>query len=143
MRTPLLMVGFGLALAAGGNAVAGATPVPATPPAVHAASEPIVVGTDGNNRTTTMSVGEELAVALPDNPSTGYVWELAEIDRGLLNQEGGPIFRGPSAVPGTPGTSVWTFTAAKSGNSRLSLVSVRPWDRANPAQRFTMTVNVR
>lgn len=144
MRTPLLMVVFGLALAAGGTtAVAAAAPVPAAPGVVHVVSEPIVVGTDGNGQTTTLSVGEELAVALPDNPSSGYVWQIGEVDRGVLSQEGDPVFRPNSPVPGAPGTSVWTFTAARSGSTTLSLVSVRPWDQGNPAQRFSMTVTVR
>ncbi|NKY54134.1 protease inhibitor I42 family protein [Nocardia vermiculata] len=142
MRTPLLMVVLGLALAGGANAVAVADPVPA-PPAVHAVSEPVIVGTDGNGGTTNLSVGEELAVALPDTPSTGYVWEIGQIDRGVLAQEGDPVFRPGTMMPGSPGTSVWTFTAAKAGSTHLELVSVRPWDRANPAQRFSMTVAVK
>ncbi|MFF4027717.1 protease inhibitor I42 family protein [Nocardia elegans] len=144
MRTPLLMVVFGLALTAGGaNAVVGADPIPAVPGAVQAVSEPIIVGTDGDGGTTTLDVGQELAVALPDNPTTGYVWQIGEVDRGVLAQEGDPVFRPGSSMPGAPGTSVWTFTAAHAGSTRLSLVSVRPWDQANPGQRFSMTVTVR
>ncbi|MEV5652316.1 protease inhibitor I42 family protein [Nocardia sp. NPDC052254] len=144
MRTPLLMVVFGLAVAAGGaGAVAGAETIPAVPGVMHAVSEPIIVGTDGDGQNADLSVGQELAVALPDNPGTGYVWQIAELDRGVLAQEGDPVFRPGSVMPGAPGTSVWTFTATRAGSTKLSLVSVRPWDQANPGQRFSMTATVK
>lgn len=137
MRTPLRMVVFGLALAAGGaNAVAAAD---ATPVAVPV-SEPIIVGTDGNGQDQSLSVGQELAVALPDTPSTGYVWQLGNLDQGVLHQEGSPQFRSTNPLPGSPGTSVWTFTGASRGHTTLTLISVRPGSA--PAQTFTENITV-
>ncbi|MBO0853240.1 MAG: protease inhibitor I42 family protein [Nocardia sp.] len=144
MRTPLLMVVFGLALSAGGaGAVAGAQPAPSAPPAIRTVSAPVIVGTDANGQTTRLSVGQGLAVALPDNPTTGYVWQIGAFDRNVLRQEGNPEYRGATPVPGSVGNSVWTFTAARPGTTRLDLVSVRPVDQGHPAQRFSMTVTVK
>ncbi|GAB2686684.1 protease inhibitor I42 family protein [Nocardia thraciensis] len=143
MRTPFLMVVFGLALAAGGpSAVAVAAPAPALPNLVVPVAEPMVVGTDANGTAVTLSAGNELVVALPDNPSTGYRWQVAETDENVLHQEGEPQFRpNPGDLLGTgPGTSVWAFTAANPGTVRLSMVSVRPG--AAPAQEFTLNVTV-
>ncbi len=138
VRTPLRMVVFGLALAAGGaNAMAVADAIPAATPV----AEPVIVGTDGNGQTQSLSVGQELAVALPDNPSSGYVWQLGPLDQGVLHQEGAPQFRATSPMPGTAGTSVWTFTAALRGHTTLTLVSVRPGSA--PAQAFTENIKVR
>jgi len=130
------MVVVGLALAAGGvNVAAQAAPV-ATP-----VGEPLIVGTDGNGQPQTLAVGQELAVALPDTPSTGYVWQLGPINQGVLHQEGAPQFRGENPMPGAAGTSVWTFTAAGRGTTTLTLVSVRPGSA--PAQTFTEKITVR
>lgn len=136
MRTPLRMVVVGLALAASGvNVAAQAAPV-ATP-----VDEPIIVGTDGNGQSQTLTVGQELAVALPDNPSTGYVWRLSPINQGVLHQEGAPQFRGENPMPGAAGTSVWTFTAAGPGTTTVTLTAVRAGSA--PAQTFTEKIIVR
>ncbi|MQY17718.1 protease inhibitor I42 family protein [Nocardia macrotermitis] len=137
MRTSLRMVVLGLALAAGGaNVVAVADAIPTASPV----DEPVIVGTDGNGQSRSLSVGQELAVALPDNPSSGYVWKLSPIDRGVLRQEGAPQFRTTNPIPGAAGTSVWTFTAAGHGHTTVRLVSVRPGSA--PAQTFTENITV-
>ncbi|NQE87276.1 protease inhibitor I42 family protein [Nocardia terpenica] len=144
MRTPLLMVAFGVALAAGGtNAVAWADPA-AGPAVATPISEPMIVGTDADGQTVTLTVGQELAIALPDNPSTGYRWQLADFDQGVMHQEGDPQFRPTNIMPGSPGTSVWTFTASAPGNTRLDLVSLPPaWQPGTPPpQHFSVNASV-
>jgi inhibitor of cysteine peptidase len=138
------MVVFGLAVAAGaamtGEAAADAVaaPVVATP-----VSAPVIVGTDGNGQTQTLTVGQELAVALPDNPVSGYIWQLRDVDQHVLHQEGDPQFRANGGGLGAPGTMVWTFTAAAPGSTRVTLASVRPGQPGAPFQQFTLTVQVR
>ncbi|WP_156959677.1 protease inhibitor I42 family protein [Nocardia sp. BMG51109] len=138
------MVVSGLALAAGGpSALAVADPLPVVRMA-EPVSEPMVVGTDANGQSTSLSSGQELVVALPDTPSTGYRWQISEIDQGVLHQEGEPQFRqdpGGGLTIGGPGTSVWAFTGGDPGTTRLSLVSVRAGDPA-PAQEFSLNVTV-
>ncbi|MGV9680554.1 protease inhibitor I42 family protein [Nocardia sp. NPDC003482] len=136
------MIAFGAALAAGATTAAAAGPVPTLASPI---SEPILVGTDGDGQSQALTVGQELAVALPDNPSTGYQWQLREVDQNVLAQEGDPQFRpGANPMPGSPGTVVWTFTAASPGTTKLTLVSVRPWEQgAAPAQQFSLNVTVR
>ncbi len=133
------MVVFGLALVAGGVNVA-AVDASAAPIAVPV-DEPVIVGTDANGRSQSLAVGQELAVALPDTPSTGYVWRISALNRGVLHQEGAPQFRSENPVPGSAGMSVWTFTAATPGRTTLTLVSVRPG--AAPAQTFSENITVK
>ncbi|MBF6175895.1 protease inhibitor I42 family protein [Nocardia blacklockiae] len=137
------MVVFGLALAAGGpSVIAAADPVPGVTAAPIA--EPMVLGADADGQAITLSSGQELVVALPDNPSTGYHWQVAEGDQAVLRPEGEPQFRGNPGdlLPGGAGNSVWTFTAGDAGATHLTLVSVRAGDPA-PAQQFSLNVTVR
>jgi inhibitor of cysteine peptidase len=132
------MVVIGLALAVGG-AYAAAVDASAAPVVVPV-DEPVIVGTDGNGQNQSLSVGQELAVALPDNPATGYVWRLGPFNGGVLHKEGDPQFRSQNPMPGSAGTSVWTFTAAAPGRTTLTLVSVRAGSA--PAQRFSENITV-
>lgn len=145
MRTPLLMVVFGLAVAAGGGgavAVAGAAPV------IHAApiSEPVVLGSDDDGHAVNLTVGQELAIALPDNPSTGYRWQLGDLDQNVLRLDGDPQSRANPAggfVPGGPDQTVWTFAAEAPGTTTLTLVSARPWEPGATGPHYSLTVTVK
>ncbi|MCM6778738.1 protease inhibitor I42 family protein [Nocardia sp. CDC159] len=136
------MIAFGAALAAGATTAAAAGPVPTIASPISA---PVVVGTDGNGQSQELTVGQELAVALPDDPSSGFVWELGELDQAVLHQEGEPQFKqGNNPMPGTPGTVVWIFTAAKAGSTKLTLVPVakQPWAQGQ-REAYTLMVTVR
>jgi len=130
------MVVVGLALAGGGVNAAAVVAAPVATPV----NEPVIVGSDGNGQPQSLSVGQELAVAVPDNPSTGYVWQLAPINQAVLHQEGAPQFRSENPMPGSAGMSVWTFTGAGRGHTTLTLISVRPGSA--PAQTFTENITV-
>ncbi|WP_019925023.1 protease inhibitor I42 family protein [Nocardia sp. BMG111209] len=140
------MVVFGLAVAAGG---AGAVAVADAAPVIHAApiAEPLMVGSDDDGHAVTMTVGQELAVALPDNPSTGYRWQLGDLDQNVLRVDGDPQTRANPAggfVPGGPDQAVWTFAAESPGTTTLTLVSARPWEQSAPSgPRYSLTVTVK
>ncbi|MFI5783400.1 protease inhibitor I42 family protein [Nocardia sp. NPDC051570] len=145
MRTPLLMIAFGAALAAGATTAAAAGPAPAI--ASTNSEQIVIVGTDGDGQSQALTVGQELAVALPDTPSTGYAWQLRGFDQNVLHPEGDPQFKPDgSFMPGGPGTTVWTFTAGTPGTTKLVLESapVQPWAQPTPQKKeFTLTVTVR
>jgi inhibitor of cysteine peptidase len=103
----------------------------------------VIVGPDGNGRTQTLSVRQGLAVALPDNPVSGYVWQLRDVDQHVLHQEGDPQLRSGNSGTLPSGTTVWTFTAIAPGTTHVTLVSVRPGQSEAPFQQFTLTVEVR
>ncbi|WP_216902642.1 protease inhibitor I42 family protein [Nocardia alni] len=133
------MVVFGLALVAGGANVVAVDAAAA--PVAAPVDEPVIVGTDANGQSRSLSVGQELAVALPDAPSTGYVWRISALNRGVLHQEGDPQFRSENPLPGSAGTSVWTFTAAAPGRTTLTLASVRAG--VAPARTFSEDITVK
>lgn len=69
-----------------------------------------------------LGVGDELDVALPGNPSTGYNWYVATVDEAVLEQSGEPTFDAESELAGAGGTIHLRFIAAGEGSTTLDLV---------------------
>jgi inhibitor of cysteine peptidase len=87
--------------------------------------------------------GETLAVSLEGNPTTGYTWEVVEVDEQVLRQIGEPAFTPESEAVGAPGEQVLRFRAAGEGRTTLRLVYHRPWEEAEPERTFSVEVIVR
>ncbi len=92
-----------------------------------------------------VEVGQEFAITLKSNPTTGYRWRFAEpLDREILELVGSE-FEGPGAgFVGAGGEEVWTFRAMRQGKTVVSLEYVRPWEKGTPpAEIRTFTVLIR
>jgi inhibitor of cysteine peptidase len=92
-----------------------------------------------------VDVGQEFALVLESNPSTGYRWELAQpLDETILTFVGSE-FRPPATpLPGAPGKELRTFRAVGRGATTISLKYVRPWETdLPPARTATFPVVVR
>ena len=91
----------------------------------------------------TLQVGQTLIVALASNPSTGYTWEIAEVDPMVLTLTK-EDFIADSDLVGAPGTQLFYFKALKTGQTSLQMVYHRPWETGvEPADTFSITVQVR
>ncbi len=103
----------------------------------------------------TLEVGlqTEFALALDSNPTTGYSWQLASYDQGLLylvsreyekKEEGGEEKKGEEGrgeLVGAGGLEVFTFRAIAEGESEIELRYLRPWETDRPAEK-TLTFQV-
>jgi inhibitor of cysteine peptidase len=81
---------------------------------------------------------------LDSNPSTGYGWQVGQVDDAVLKQQGEPQFIQPAdAPPGAGGAQVFLFTAAAGGSTTLTLVYKRSFEPdVAPVQTFTVPVTV-
>src|SRR6266516_6158859 len=79
----------------------------------------------GGRRTT--RVGEELSVALAENPTTGYRWH-PEIDAGTLQQTD-DRYEGPTEPRGAAGTRRLTFRVLRPGQVHLRVVKRRSCEK--------------
>jgi inhibitor of cysteine peptidase len=100
-----------------------------------------------NGREIKIGVGETIAVTLDANPTTGYTWQRAPADDGILEQEGEPEYvertSGQQRV-GAGGQQVLRFSAQESGTTELSLEYRRPWEEnVEPEASFSVQVTVR
>jgi inhibitor of cysteine peptidase len=111
-----------------------------------------MLGAEQNNMTITVPVDSGILLTLPDNPSTGFLWELAENNASILMQmkdpEHTPIRthtdKGELLVGGG-GHVLWRFWAGQPGTSTLTLCHRRPWlpiEEDELAETFTCTINV-
>ncbi len=92
-----------------------------------------------------VQVGGQIVITLDGNPSTGYTWEVKDLDTTMFEQVGDPSFSSSNpGLVGSGGTLTLTFKALKAGTAPLTLVYHRPWETGvDPTDPFTVTVTVK
>ena len=98
-----------------------------------------------NNQTVQVDKGHTIEISLPGNPTTGYNWEIKNIDQSILKQSGDLKFTSDdTVVVGSGGTITLQFKAVGSGKTQLELVYRRSWEKDVPAlETFTLWVEVK
>jgi len=88
--------------------------------------------------------GQVLAITLESNASTGYTWEVIELDDSILQQIGEPEFRMRGDRPGDPNDMTIRFEAVNTGRMTLKLLYHRRWEKEEaPQETFSIEVVVR
>ena len=98
---------------------------------------------DDSGSDVTLEVGQRMDVYLDSNASTGFEWELAELDTSVLEHTS-TSFRSGCVIPmpGCGGTDKWTFTAVSPGTTPLRMIYHRTWEEEEPAETFELNVTV-
>lgn len=105
-------------------------------------ADKIVTAEDAGS-TVNLIMGDELVVELEGNPTTGYEWEVTEVDEAVLVPLGEPDYQSESEAIGAGGLFTFYFEAAGPGETELQLVYHRPWEEdVEPEDRFVITVIV-
>lgn len=90
-----------------------------------------------------MKVGEVLQFTAPENPSTGYVWQLVQPLKLFKTEE---TFLQPETdkpVVGMGGEKSFSFRAEKPGQELIELVHVRPWEsNKEPSEQWLCRVRI-
>ena len=91
--------------------------------------------------------GQTLVVTLDSNPTTGYSWAVADVDKAVLRQVGDAVYQSPNSNPnvvGAGGAQTYRFEAASAGATTLKLAYRRSWETGvAPIKTFTVQVVVR
>lgn len=91
-----------------------------------------------------LRVGDTLEVTLPGNPTTGFQWEISEINSAILEPLGEPKFEPSSNAVGSGGNVTLRFETIGIGQAELKLIHHRPFEEdVPPAQTFEVTITVR
>lgn len=101
-----------------------------------------------NGRQVELQKGQTLVITLESNPTTGFRWEVVELEESILRQMGEPEFKvSDPREPPPPGTGGWEtfrFQAVNAGQMALKLVYHRPWEEdVEPLETFSVQVMVR
>jgi inhibitor of cysteine peptidase len=105
-------------------------------------SSEVVLNDGDSGSQVTLQLSQTLIVRLEGNPSTGFSWEVAEVDEAVLRQVGEINFEAESDVPGSPGIQVLRLEPVASGETTLELVYWRPWEPEDPIETFSVRVIV-
>lgn len=118
---------------------AGCSLIVATP-----SSHPLVVSDIDNGKSVTLMPGAKLEVSLAATSGTGYAWQIAGNNPGVLQPLGLGNFELPNAAaPGATGAQVFHFQAASAGTAKLAMAYLRPWEKdIAPARTWSITVRV-
>jgi len=103
----------------------------------------IRVTADATGTAVTLHVGDTLEIQLDGNPTTGYGWQIARDESGVLTAKGDPTYTADSDSIGSGGTYLFSFTADKVGEADVNLVYSRSWEAdVAPISSFTLHVVV-
>jgi len=93
----------------------------------------------------TLCPNGQLLITLESNATTGFAWELAELDTSVLENTHSEYTAKPLLimVPGAGGVERWWFSPVATGTTVLRLEYRQPWDESSaPAETFEITVTV-
>lgn len=105
----------------------------------------ITLTDDDNGSMVTASLNQTIIITLPSNPSTGYSWNVFQIDSAQLNQVGETEFIPENEKPlvGQGGAEKLQFLVIAEGKSTLILVYHRPWEEGvEPLETFSIEIVV-
>jgi predicted secreted protein len=119
------------------------TPVPAPE------SDKINLKMNYNGRQMELTKGQTLNVTLEANPSTGYSWEVVELNNNILRQIGEPEyqqisnFTSEQPIVGVPEMQIFRFEVVNTGQTTLKLAYRRPWEKdIAPLNNFSINLVV-
>ncbi len=93
---------------------------------------------------TEIKVGGEFAVALEENPSTGYTWQYTVLPTDVVSESAKESFQtDPKPKVGAPVITVWKFGTLREGEATLTFLNYRPWEKPDTAgDKKVFTVKV-
>ncbi len=99
----------------------------------------ISLGAEDDGRQIELKEDQLLVITLEGNPSTGYMWQVEEIDEKILRQVGEIEFQSLSPLLGAPAKEILRFQPLEEGQTTLKLLYRRPWEKEiEPAETFSI-----
>ena len=96
-----------------------------------------------NGQSVEVASGEKITITLEGNPTTGYSWEVSEIDAAVAELAGEPDYKTDSKMLGSGGVYTFTFKAIAPGTTSIKLIYHRSWEDAEPEKVYEVTLNVK
>jgi predicted secreted protein len=86
---------------------------------------------------------DTIEVMLEGNATTGFTWELVDLDATVIAAEGDPAYEvEDSELVGAGGTWTWTLVAQRPGGCIVRFAYHRAWEDEQPEATFSFTADV-
>ncbi|MGB2987111.1 MAG: protease inhibitor I42 family protein [Phycisphaerae bacterium] len=102
----------------------------------------LMLDEDDSGSDVTLRVGQKLRVYLNSNASTGFEWELANLDTSVVEHTDTVYHGCVVPMPGCPDSQTWKFTAVSPGSTVLRMIYHQPWEEGLFGKTFELTVTV-
>jgi inhibitor of cysteine peptidase len=110
-------------------------------------ADKIILSMDDNGRQIELTNGQTFNVTLESNPSTGYSWEVVELNNNILHQTGEAESQPNTTkkiMPGAPRMDTFQFEVINTGQTTLKIVYHRIWEKdVAPMKTFLVELFVR
>lgn len=91
-----------------------------------------------------VKVGSTIDVTLPSSPTTGFNWEVQDLDANLFSQVGEGVFKPESDLLGASGMLTLSFKALAAGEGSLKLIYHRAFEKDIPPEKtFSIEVTIK
>jgi inhibitor of cysteine peptidase len=87
--------------------------------------------------------GDTITLRLEENPTTGYLWTVKELNSSVLELLSEEYFMAAGTGIGGGGERKLIFRAKEAGTSPLRLNCERRWEPDNPLTTLSITIEVR
>ncbi len=102
----------------------------------------LVVTAADNGKLVHITRSQVLAVKLPTQPGSGYVWRVSPLSAAQFNTVGSTV-QATTGTPGSPETCILQIQPKDVGHTLLRLDYVRPWEVHKPPRHtFHLVVDV-
>ncbi|MBO3458242.1 protease inhibitor I42 family protein [Aetokthonos hydrillicola Thurmond2011] len=106
-------------------------------------SEIVILDSD-RAKTFEVNVGDLIAIHLPENPTTGYRWELSKVDHHLVEFECSKYSKTSEVRIGGGGMRTFHLRAKSLGTGQIVLKRRRSWEpEAKAIDHFTVNLVVK
>jgi inhibitor of cysteine peptidase len=103
----------------------------------------LVVTEQDTNKTFDLRVGDTVSIRLPENPTSGYRWNLEQVTDDLVSVDSSEFDQSPGSGVGGAGVRTIKLSAGAPGLTHVVLKNQRPWERtAVPVDQFEATFNI-
>lgn len=108
------------------------------------AKNPQVIGKNDQGKTIVTRTGRTFTIALDGNASTGFSWNVRNLDTAAIRISGTPRYEGRDSLPGTSGTFYLDFTPVAKGVSTITLTYNRDFEiGVEPEDSFSVVIRVK
>jgi len=102
----------------------------------------LVLTAADNGRAVELHVGDEVALRLPENATTGYRWAIDSADANLVDMTEGQ-YVSTSEKMGGGGEAQWLIKAKAPGATSIKLKRWRQWEgESSVVERYEITLRI-